>query len=113
MGRRADKRRVVEMQEGAAEDSLLVPRAYRVLRRGDDRRAMLLLREAACRSASDARLWTLYGVQCARMGRGEDAEQALRQALWLRQRARDESRVRVMERLLDQVRQGLRTLRAA
>jgi len=75
--------------------------ARRQRRRGDARRALVLLREACFLAGTDARLWTLYGIQCWRMSRGDDARQALRQALWLRERAHDEPRARVLRRLLD------------
>ncbi|MFO7178133.1 MAG: hypothetical protein DIU78_005460, partial [Pseudomonadota bacterium] len=75
--------------------------AHRNRRRGDARRAFVLLREACFLAGDDARLWTLYAIQCWRMNRGDDARQALRQALWLRERAHDEPRARVLRRLLD------------
>jgi hypothetical protein len=86
-------------------------RARRMKRKGEERRAMLALREAVCRANDDARLWTLYGVQCARVGRVEEAERALRHALWLRQRARDERRVEVTRTLLARVCNGAREFR--
>lgn len=64
---------------------------------------MLALREACQHGGHSPRLWTLYGVACVRVRRLDDARQALRQALWLRQRARDLRRARVMERLLEQL----------
>jgi hypothetical protein len=67
---------------------------------------MLALREAACVQGDDARLWTLYAAQCLRAGRRDEAVQALRQAMWLRQRARDTERTRVTSLLLEQVRHG-------
>lgn len=72
---------------------------------------MLALREAVSRSDGDARLWTLYGVQCARAGKLEDAQRALGQALWFRQRARDVRRAEVTRRLLDCAKAGARVLR--
>lgn len=67
---------------------------------------MIALREAACVQGDNARLWTLYAAQCLRAGRRDEAEQALRQAAWLRQRARDTDRARVTQLLLEQVRHG-------
>lgn len=60
----------------------------------------MLLREASCLSEEDARVWTLYGVQAWRMGRRSDAQQALKHALWLRERAKDDARARVLRGLL-------------
>jgi len=83
-------------------------RVRRCRRRGEERRAMLLLREACFQQPQDARLWTLYGVQCARLGRREDAAQALGQATWLRERNRDERRAAVTRALRERVLQGER-----
>jgi Flp pilus assembly protein TadD len=77
-----------------------VQQARRWRRRGDDRKAMLLLREASFQAGDDARLWTLYAAQCWRMRRHDDARQALRQALWFRERAGDVARGRVIRALL-------------
>ena len=81
----------------------LLDRSRRLLRRGEQRRALLTLQQACFVAASDARLWALYGVQCWRMNRLDDAERALRQALWFRERARDDKRACVLTRLLDQL----------
>ncbi|HEY6725105.1 MAG TPA: hypothetical protein VI197_13805 [Polyangiaceae bacterium] len=64
---------------------------------------MLSLREACHTGGQCPRLWTLYAVACVRVRRVDDAKHALQQALWLRQRAKDGRRVRVMERLLIQL----------
>ncbi len=77
-----------------------IQRARRHRERGDDRKALLLLREACCRDERDARLWTLFSVQCWRMGKRDEALRAMRQSLWLRERERDERRARVVRGLL-------------
>jgi hypothetical protein len=64
---------------------------------------MLALREACYFRVSDARLWTLYAMSCVRAGRAQDGTQALRQALWLRERMRDEARAQVTRRLIDRM----------
>lgn len=69
---------------------------------------MLLLREACFEQAGDPRLWTLYGVQCARLGRRDEAVHALGQAVWLRERCRDARRAEVTRALLERVEQGER-----
>lgn len=84
----------------------------RLRRRGEERRALLVLREVCFKASGDARLWTLYAAQCWRIGRRDDAKQAFRQALWLRQRAHDEPRARVLRALLKSAEQG-HTLKAA
>lgn len=68
--------------------------------RGDHRRALVLMREACCLATNDPVLWTLYGVQCWRGNRRDEARQALRQALWLRERMHDERRAHVLRGLL-------------
>lgn len=70
---------------------------------------MLVLREACHREVDDARLWTLYAVACMRTGRRDDAVAALKQAVFLRECARDEARVRVTQALLDNVTSGALT----
>ena len=61
---------------------------------------MVLMREACCLAAEDPVLWTLYGVQCWRVNRRDEARQAIRQALWLRERVGDERRAHVLRALL-------------
>jgi len=74
--------------------------ARRRRNKGDQRRALILMREACCLSPQDPVLWTLFGVQCWRTNRRDEARQALRQALWLRERARDARRAHVLRALL-------------
>jgi Flp pilus assembly protein TadD len=75
-------------------------RAVRFRRRGDDRAAMLALRQAALENEEDASLWTLYGVQCARLGRVEEAERALSHAAWLRDRRKEPGKARTTRAIL-------------
>jgi Flp pilus assembly protein TadD len=75
-------------------------RACRNRRRGDGRAAMLALRQAAHENEGDAKLWTLYGVQCARVGRMDDAESALVHAVWLRDRRREPGKAAVTRAVL-------------
>ena len=93
------RRRVSPIQpENSLEQQ--VQQAQRLRRRGEQRKALLLLREACFRAGSDARLWALYAMQCWRMGRADDARQAFRQAIWFRERAGDAGRTRVLRALL-------------
>jgi len=69
-------------------------------RRGDERKALLLLREACYLSREDPRLWAMYGAQCWALNKPDDARQAFRQALWFRERVKDERRARVLRSLL-------------
>ena len=78
-----------------AHDVAMCRRAWRHRKRGDERRAMLLLRDAAHMNESDARIWVLYGVQCGRAGHLDQAERALAHAVWLRTRAREPRKAQV------------------
>jgi|SRR5688572_30181387 Flp pilus assembly protein TadD len=95
---------VSEQPTDALEQCL--ERVRRQRRRGDERKALVLLREACFKAGSDARLWTLYAAQSWRMARFGDARQALRQALWLRERARDTARANVLRSLIASVELG-------
>ncbi len=90
----------------AAPQALLVQRARRLRRRGEARRAMLILREACYASENCARLWTLYAAECMRIGRRDDAVEALERAIWLRERNRDSARARVTRELLERLAKG-------
>lgn len=97
----------------APAEQTLLGRAWRHRRRGEHRRAMLVLHEACCRESSSARLWTLYAVQAWRAGRRQDAEDALKQALWLRQRERAPEKTRVTRALLASLASGCVSVRLA
>ena len=64
---------------------------------------MLTIKQACCAEPDAARLWTLYGVYCARAGRRDDAMRALKQALWLRERAHDVGRVAAIRLVIEQL----------
>jgi len=81
-------------------------RARRQAERGDERRAMLLLREACFAAESDPALWVHYGLSCLRARRRDEGFRALAHALWLRERARDNARVRVMRDLIAHLSSG-------
>ena len=80
-------------------EAALCRRAFRFRRRGDDRRAMLLLREAAHGAEHAPKPWVFYGVQCARTGRLDEAERAWAHAAWLRERAHQPAKARVTRAL--------------
>lgn len=75
-------------------------RARRQSDRGDERRAMLILREECFAAEHDPALWVHYGLACLRVRRRDEAFRALAHALWLRERDRDTARVRVMRDLI-------------
>ncbi len=77
-----------------------VERARRQSERGDDRRAMLILREACFAAESDAALWVHFGLSCLRARRRDEGFRALAHALWLRERARAGRRGRVRRDLI-------------
>ncbi|MFZ5892083.1 MAG: hypothetical protein ACOY0T_13590 [Myxococcota bacterium] len=106
------RRKFKPAKPSQAEDVLL-RRAQRLSRQGDDRKAMLAAREACFASPQDARLWALYGALCFRARRREEALHAFGQSLWIRQRAKDERRVKVVRKLIEQVELGADELRAA
>lgn len=95
----------------STEPDTLLRRAWRFRRRGEQRQAMLTLREICHRAPEDARLWTLYAVQCVKVGKRDEAADALKQAAWLRQRDRHDGRARVTRALLELVLAGGLTLR--
>jgi Flp pilus assembly protein TadD len=79
----------------------LCRRAWRERRRGDERRAMMALREAAYENEEEARLWALFGVQSLRAGRHDFAVQALTHAVWLRERNHEPAKAKITRALLD------------
>ncbi len=74
---------------------------------------MLVMKEICYRTLDDARLWTIYAVACVRAGRRDEAADALKQALWLRQRDRHADKARVTRELLSGLLAGSATLRVA
>ena len=82
---------------------MLIRRARKHTLRGEARHAMLAMREACFTCESDARLWALYGAACRRARRNDEARDAIRQAIWLRERERDDRRKSSLERLLTEL----------
>lgn len=68
---------------------------------------MLAVKEACFLAPKDARLWALYAYHCWNQRRAEEAADALRQAIFLRERARDERRAEVLRGLLAKMEQGI------
>jgi hypothetical protein len=83
-----------------------IERAHRQSERGDERRAMLILREECFAVESDPGLWVHYGLACLRARRSDEGFRALAHALWLRERARDDQRVKVMRDLIAHLKSG-------
>jgi Flp pilus assembly protein TadD len=81
----------------------LITRARKLRERGEGRRSLVLLRQACALDEWRPRSFTLLGVQLARIGRHDEAAQALNQARWLRARAGDGPRAAATERLAAQI----------
>jgi Flp pilus assembly protein TadD len=81
-------------------DEAQLRRAWRHRRKGEERRAMVMLREAAHENENAARLWVLYGVQCARIGRLDDAQRALQHAAWVRERDGEHAKANVTRAIM-------------
>jgi Flp pilus assembly protein TadD len=90
-----------------------VQRARRQAERGDERRAMLILREACFAAEHEPPLWVHYGLACLRARRRDEGLRALKHALWLRERARDSARAQVMRDLIARLSGGGPARRAA
>jgi Flp pilus assembly protein TadD len=97
------RRRVAQELLLETREAALCRRAFRHRRRGDDRQAMLLLRDAANENEECPRLWTLYGVQCARLGRRDAAKSALVHAAWLRDRRGEPRKAASTRAVLDRL----------
>lgn len=81
------------------EDDLLKRRALRLAAKGEYRKAALALRERAAR-VGDAASWVMAGAMLRRARRDDEAIVALRQGLWLHQRAGSDRRARSVARVL-------------
>ena len=67
---------------------------------------MLILREECFAVESNAALWVHYGLACLRARRVDEGFRALAHSLWLRERARDHARARVMRDLIAHLSSG-------
>lgn len=94
------RRTARESPPAESYEALLCRRAWKYRRRGDQRRSMLALRDAAHRNESEARLWALYGAQCMRAGYVDAAKKALRHAIWLRERCHEPRKAEVTRGVL-------------
>jgi Flp pilus assembly protein TadD len=80
---------------------MLIARARRSRRRGDDRAALVLLRRACALDVWCPRAHALLGVELAKQRRHDEAATALNHARWLRARAGDDARARATARLAE------------
>ncbi len=79
----------------------LIGRSRKARAKGDERRALLLLREACSLDEWRARPFTLLGAALARAGFEAEAQRALAHARWLRARAGETARALVTARLAE------------
>lgn len=86
---------------GTDTPQILADRARRHRRRGESRRALVVLREACLRDEESASLWTLYGAWLAEDGKNDEARRAFRHALWLRTSSGEREKARVTRALLE------------
>jgi len=84
----------------------LARRATGLRRRGDLRRAAVVMREACYLEEGCPVMWVRYADLARRSGKKDQAERALKQALWLRERAGDRARAGVIRRMLLGLHQG-------
>jgi Flp pilus assembly protein TadD len=89
-----------DLAERAGE---LTSRAHRLRRRGDLRRACVALREACALDEQHAARWMWLGDTLARMGKRDEAERAMKQALFLRQQSDEKAKANVIRGLLLQL----------
>jgi Flp pilus assembly protein TadD len=78
----------------------LTVRALRMKRRGDLRRAAVALREACAIDEQNPAGWMWLGDVLGRMGKRDEAERAMKQALFLRQQSGDRRKANVTRGLL-------------
>ena len=83
-----------------------IERARRQSERGDERRAMLILREECFAVEADPALWVHYGLACLRARRRDEGLRALAHSVWLRERAGDDRRVQVLRELIAHLSSG-------
>ena len=82
---------------------LLLSRARRAQQRGERRQALVALREATLLAETDPKLWALYGAACVKANRMGEAERALSQALYLRQRQHDPRRANSLRSVIERL----------
>jgi Flp pilus assembly protein TadD len=78
----------------------LTGRAHRLRRKGELRRAANLYREACALDECDAPRWLWLGSTLARLGKRDEAERALKQALFLRLQDAEKEKANVIRGLL-------------
>jgi Flp pilus assembly protein TadD len=101
MRRRRKQPNVVPLDE--SPEAALCRRAARFRRRGEHRRALVTLRLAAHTHEHNAKIWMLYGAQCARLGKDDAALEAFRHGAWVFEQRRQPAKAKVARQLADRV----------
>src|SRR5690349_23527622 len=78
----------------------LAARAHRFRRKGELRRACVALREACALEEQDAARWLWLGDALARMGKRDEAKEAMKQALFLRLQGGEKGKANVIRGLM-------------
>lgn len=81
----------------------LTTRAHRLRRKGELRRALTALREACGLDEQHAARWVWLAAVLRLLGKHDEAERAMKQALYLRQRKGEEGKANVIRGLLVQL----------
>jgi tetratricopeptide (TPR) repeat protein len=91
-------------ERGAIERARdLTARAHRLRGKGELRRASVALREACALDEHDAARWLWFSNLLAGLGKRDEAEQAMKQALFLRQKSGEKAKANVIRGLLLQL----------
>jgi Flp pilus assembly protein TadD len=78
----------------------LAGRAQKLRRKGELRRAAVVLREACALDEKNAAHWASLGIVLFRMGKREEAAGALKQAVYLRERSGERTKATALRRVL-------------
>jgi predicted Zn-dependent protease len=82
---------------------MLARRARRFRQKGELRHAVVALREACALSDGDAARWMMLGDLHVRLGQRGEAERAMKQALFLRERSGEPRKAQVIRSLLSRL----------
>jgi Flp pilus assembly protein TadD len=88
----------IRIPGGRAEE--LAARAHRLRRKGELRRAAVTLREACALDERNPARWVQLGDVLYRMGKREEAADAMKQSVYLREQAGEKSKANVVRRLI-------------
>ena len=78
----------------------LTARAQKLRRKGELRRAAVMLREACALDERNAARWVALGDMLFRLGKKDEAAHAMKQSVFLRERAGEKPKANVVRRLI-------------